>query len=156
MELPLQIMESYFTAFAERDFNKMKLLYHQDISYFDPLCGYLNGDQVISMLEEIYGCLNDFRLEQTGIRDKGDGYFIIDFIVFYTSLKSGNKIALKIKAYLKMDNQKITEQSHGYSLHDLFKQEFGFVGWLLGWNRLYQNRIKIQTRKKILNSIIPL
>ena len=156
MEMPLQTIDAYFTAFVERDFNKMKSFYHQEVSYFDPLCGYLNGLQVVSMFEVIYGCLNDFKLEETAVRDQGDGYFIIDFIVFYTSLKTGNKIALNIKAFLKLEDQKITEQSHGYSLHNLFKQEYGFAGWLLGWNRFYQNRIKIQTRKKILNSIIPL
>ena len=56
----------------------------------------------------------------------------------------------QMKAYFKIENGFIAEYSHGFSVHQLCKQEYGLLGNLLGWNRLIQQRIKNDARRELL------
>jgi ketosteroid isomerase-like protein len=142
---------TFFEAFKERDFNKMKDCYSSDIAYFDPIYNMLKGKEVMLMWKLRYAGLDSFSLQWKNITDAGDGYFTVEYSIHYNSPNSGKPIIENRKAYLRIIDDKITEHSDGFSMHELCKQEFGFSGWLIGWNRMYQNRIKLNERKKLLN-----
>jgi len=141
-----KLIETFFKAFSERDFNTMKSLAKSSIVYYDPLYGYLNEEDVFLMWESRYG-KKDFTLNYHDIKDEGDGYFTVKIEVAYFHKKM---IHQQMKAYFKIENGFIAEYSHGFSVHQLCKQEYGLLGNLLGWNRLIQHRIKNDARRELL------
>jgi len=143
-----KLIESFFLAFSELDFNSMRSLAKSTIIYYDPLYGYLNDGDVFLMWETRYG-QNDFKLTCTDTKDEGDGYFTVKIEVVYFHKKL---ITQQIKAFVRIENDLISEYSHGFSVHQLCKQEYGLLGHLLGWNRLIQQRIKNDARRELLAS----
>ena len=141
-----KLIDSFFKAFSERDFNTMKSLAKSSIVYYDPLYGYLNEEDVFLMWESRYS-QKDFTLNYRDIKDEGDGYFTLKIEVDYVHKKI---IHQEMKAYFKIENGFIAEYSHGFSVHQLCKQEYGLIGNLLGWNRLIQQRIKNDARRELL------
>jgi len=146
MQDHLKLIDSFFIAFSERDFNTMKSLAKSSIIYYDPLYGYLNDEDVFLMWESRYS-KKDFKLNYQDIKDEGDGYFTVKIEVIYFHKKI---IRQQMKAYFKIENGFIAEYSHGFSVHQLCKQEYGLFGNLLGWNRLIQHRIKNDARRELL------
>ena len=140
MQDHLKLIDSFFIAFSERDFNTMKSLVKSSIVYYDPLYGYLNDEDVFLMWESRYS-KNDFRLNYHDIKDEGDGYFTGKIEVIYFHKKIIRQ---------QIENGFIAEYSHGFSVHQLCKQEYGLFGNLLGWNRLIQHRIKNDARRELL------
>lgn len=141
-----KLIESFFKAFSELDFNTMKTLAKSSIVYYDPLYGYLNDADVFLMWESRYG-QDGFSLKYTDAKDEGDGYFTVKIEVVYLQKKA---ISQQMKAFIRIENGLISEYSHGFSVHQLCKQEYGLIGILLGWNRLIQQRIKNDARRELL------
>ena len=145
------LLSEFFNSFKERDFNKMKECYSSDIAYFDPIYNILKGNEILMMWKLRYAELNSFNLDWKNILDAGDGYYTVEYSIRYNSSNTGKSIIENRKAYLRIIGNEITEHSDGFSMHALCKQEFGFSGWLIGWNRMYQNRIKLNERKRLLS-----
>lgn len=142
-----EIIERFFEEFKRRDFFQMKNFCTEDIYYFDPLYNLLRGEDLYMMWQLEYGQSNSFQLQKGEIKDEGDGYYVVDLQIEHDAPK---KIAQKIKAYLRIEDDKISEYSSAFSIHNLCKQRYGLIGNLLGWNRLYQNRIKNDARSKFI------
>ena len=141
-----KLIESFFLSFCKIDFNNMKSLAKSTIVYYDPLYGFLNDGDVFLMWECRYRN-NEFSFSYSDIKDEGDGYFTIQIKVVYRHKKT---ITQQMKAFVRIENGLISEYSHGFSVHQLCKQEYGLVGNLLGWNRLIQQRIKNDARRELL------
>jgi hypothetical protein len=92
------------------------------------------------------------KIEWGSIEDIGDDYFTVQWKLEFDSNETGRPVILKVKSHLRIINDKIAEQSDAYRLHQLLEQEYGIAGKLLGWNRLYQNRIKLNISKKLINN----
>ena len=141
------IIAIFFDCFNQRDFQKLKTFCTFDIYYFDPLYNLLRGEDVFIMWEHVYGEVDDFSLATTDFKDDGDGYYVIDLQV---NFKERKQILQAIKAYIRIEEGMVSEYSSAFSIHGLCKQRHGIIGNLLGWNRLYQNRIKNDARRKLL------
>jgi len=61
--------------------------------------------------------------------------------------------AIPVQLHIRIENEKITEYSEAFSLHKMAQIQSPFWGWLLGWNRYYQNRMKIKARKDLYNQM---
>ncbi len=128
----------------------MNRCYSDDIVFFDPVFNLLNGDQVKMMWEMLCRNAKDFSLEFGNITALDHEYYTCDWVASYTFSKTGRKVVNKIKAHMRIRDGKIAEHSDAFSIHQWSKQALGFSGWLLGWNRFFQNRIKNQARKNLL------
>jgi hypothetical protein len=71
-------------------------------------------------------------------------------VATYTFSKTGKKVVNKIRANMKFADGKIIEHSDAFSLHRWAAQALGFSGWLLGWNKFFQNKIKNTAKKNLL------
>lgn len=117
------------------------------MQFFDPLYGYLNDGDVFLMWELLYGRCESFSL-QTGMTvDRGDGYYEVPLVIICQYRK---QIKMTMKAFLRIENNLISEYSHAFSVHEWCRQMYGLTGNLLGWNRLYQQRIKNNARRELL------
>jgi ketosteroid isomerase-like protein len=146
------IIKSFTKAIEQKDITQLALSYSPDIIFFDPLFGLLKNDFVFNMWKFRFDNYINMKIEWGSIEDIGDDYFTVQWKLEFDSNETGRPVILKVKSHLRIINDKIAEQSDAYRLHQLLEQEYGIAGKLLGWNRLYQNRIKLNISKKLINN----
>jgi ketosteroid isomerase-like protein len=144
------LVRGFYTAFQQLDPVKMNSYYSDDIVFFDPVFDLLHGYQAKAMWEMLCKNAKDFSLEFSNITDLGDDYYTCNWTATYTFSKTGRKVVNKIKAHMRMADGRIVEHSDAFSLHAWSRQAFGAIGWLLGWNRLFQTKIKNQAKRNLL------
>jgi hypothetical protein len=146
-------IEQFYKALQIRDFTTMENCYFQDIQYFDPLYGYLKKHEVIAMWKLFYSSLQDYKLDFGNIIDEGDNYYTLFYSFSFFSKKANKLLHRKIKSHIRLVDGFIAEQSNAFSLYEWSKQENGFIGLMLGWNKYYQNRMKLRARRLLFNQI---
>ena len=147
------IIEKFYTAFASRDSHTMNSCYAEDISFYDPVFELLRGDEVLSMWEMLCANAQDLQITHANFKDLGDGYYTCDWTATYTFSLTGKRVVNNVRANMKILNDLIIEHSDGFSLHKWSAQAFGIIGKLLGWNGVFQRRIKNTAKKNLLRYI---
>ncbi len=151
--MELKTVDSFFEALQKRDFLTMENCYQKSIQYYDPLYGYLKANEVMAMWKLCYSNLQDYSMIFNGVQNEGEGYFTVTYEFSFSADTMVKCLFRKIKSHLRVEDGLITEHSNAFSLHELSKQKNGIVGILLGWNRYYQNQMKINARKLLFKWI---
>jgi ketosteroid isomerase-like protein len=144
------IVANFYTAFANKDYTAMANCYADDIIFFDPIFGLLKGIEAKKMWEMLCKSAKDFSLTFNDIKKLDEEYYTCDWVATYTFSKTGRTVVNKIRANMKLAHGKIIEHSDAFSLHKWSAQALGFSGWLLGWNRFFQQKIKNTARRNLL------
>ncbi len=150
MEKHEEIINKFYTAFNKLDHATMNSCYSDEIVFFDPVFGLLREHEVKSMWEMLCGSAKDFSLTYGNIINLDEEYSTCDWVATYTFSKTGRKVVNKIRANMRFAEGKIIEHSDAFSLHKWSSQALGFSGWLLGWNRFFQNKIKNGAKRNLL------
>lgn len=145
-----ELITKFYTAFQRLDYAAMNSCYSSDIVFFDPAFGLLEGDAARSMWEMLCRNAKDFSLSFGNIVHLDEEYSTCDWTATYTFSKTGKKVVNKVKANMKFYNGEIIEHSDAFSMHAWSKQALGFSGWLLGWNRYFQQKIRNRARKNLM------
>lgn len=145
-----ELINKFYTAFGKKDYATMNSCYSNDIVFFDPVFGLLNGDEVKKMWEMLCKRSTDLTISFGNIIHLDEEYSTCDWVATYTFAKTGKKVVNKIRANMKFYDGKIIEHSDAFSLHRWSAQALGFSGWLLGWNRFFQQKIKNNARKSLM------
>lgn len=145
-----ELINKFYTAFGNKDYTTMNSCYSDDIIFFDPVFGLLNGDEPKKMWEMLCKRSTDLNISYGNIIKLDDEYCTCDWVATYTFTKTGKKVINKIRANMKFADGKIIEHSDAFSLHRWSAQALGFSGWLLGWNRFFQQKIKNSARKSLM------
>jgi ketosteroid isomerase-like protein len=146
-----ELINKFYTAFQQLDHVTMNSCYSDDIVFFDPVFGLLQGQQVRSMWEMLCNNAKDFSLTYSNIIALDDEYATCEWIASYTFSKTGRPVVNRIKANMRFADGKIIEHSDAFSLHKWSKEALGFSGWLLGWNSFFQRKIKNQAKRNLLH-----
>jgi len=141
------VIESFLYALQTKEPTQMAIYCLPGIQYFDPLYSYLTGSHVQTMWNYFFTTTDAFVVEYDSIKDLKEGYFSVCSALFFK--RNGRSISLQSTFYFKMEEGFISEYSQGFSLHKFCKQAYGFLGWLLGWNRYYQNRVRNLARRQL-------
>ena len=150
MNSNIQLVEKFYTAFQQLDATAMNSCYSDDIVFFDPVFGLLRGPEATSMWEMLCKNANNFSLTYGNIIALDEEYCTCDWIARYTFSKTGRQVINKVKANMRFADGKIIEHSDGFSVHQWSRQAFGITGVLLGWNSIFQNKIKNTAKKNLL------
>jgi ketosteroid isomerase-like protein len=145
-----ELINKFYSAFQKRDAQGMNACYSRDIVFFDPVFGLLEGDAARSMWEMLCASAKDFSLTYGNIRHLDEEYSTCDWVASYTFSKTGRKVVNKITAHMRFSGGEIVEHSDAFSIHKWSKQALGFPGWLLGWNTMFQRKIKNSAKKNLL------
>ncbi|MFZ1371810.1 MAG: nuclear transport factor 2 family protein [Ferruginibacter sp.] len=145
-----ELINKFYSAFQQLDHRGMNSCYSDDIVFFDPVFGFLRGDEVRSMWEMLCKNAKDFSLTYSNIKHLDDEYSTCEWVATYTFSKTGKKVVNRIKANMLFADGKIIEHSDAFSLHKWSSQALGFTGWLLGWNRFFQRKIQNGARKNLV------
>ncbi len=150
MDTNEEIINKFYAAFQQLDYATMNSCYSDDIVFFDPVFGLLRGEQAKAMWEMLCKNAKDFSLTFGNIIKLDAEYSTCDWVATYTFSKTGRKVVNSIRANMRFADGKIVEHSDAFSLHKWSKQALGFSGWLLGWNRFFQNKIKNGAKRNLL------
>jgi ketosteroid isomerase-like protein len=145
-----ELISRFYSCFQQRDYKGMNSCYSDDIVFFDPVFTLLEGDQVRAMWEMLCKNAKDFSLEFSDIKALDESYYSCNWVASYTFSKTGRRVVNRIKAYMKIADGKIIEHSDAFSVHRWSSQAFGWIGWLFGWNRFFQQKVKNEARKNLL------
>lgn len=146
----IQLIKNFYTAFQQLDAAAMNSCYSEDIVFFDPVFGLLKGAEAKTMWQMLCKNARNFSLTYSNITELDDEYCTCDWIATYTFFATGKTVVNKVKANMRFANEKIIEHSDAFSVHQWSKQAFGITGTLLGWNSIFQNRIKHTAKKNLL------
>ena len=150
MNTNTQLVEKFYTAFQQLDAATMNSCYSDDIVFFDPVFGLLKSHEATSMWEMLCKNASNFSLTYGNIIALDEEYCTCDWIARYTFSKTGRQVINKVKANMRFADGKIIEHSDAFSVHQWSRQAFGITGVLLGWNSIFQNKIKNTARKSLL------
>lgn len=145
-----ELINKFYGAFSKLDYATMNSCYSDDIAFFDPMFGLLQGDQARSMWEMLCTNAKDLSLTWSNIVQLDDEYSTCEWVARYTFSKTGRPVVNTIKANMRFADGKIIEHSDAFSLHNWSKQALGFTGMLFGWNSFFQQKLKNQARRNLL------
>ncbi len=145
-----ELINKFYSSFQKLDHAGMNSCYTDDIVFFDPVFGLLNGQEVRAMWEMLCTNAKDFSLTYSNIIHLDDEYSTCNWVASYTFSKTGKKVVNSIKAHMRFADGKIAEHSDAFSLHKWSAQALGFSGWLLGWNSFFQRKIKNGAKRNLL------
>jgi ketosteroid isomerase-like protein len=145
-----QLVHHFYQAFQELDASSMNSCYSPDIVFFDPAFELLQGNEAKAMWRMLCKNAQDFSLSFGNIQDLGDDYYTCDWVATYCFSATGRRVVNVVKAHMKIVDGKIIEHSDAFSLHQWSRQALGLSGWLLGWNRFFQQKIKNRARRNLL------
>ena len=137
------LIKEFYTAFADKDLERMVACYHKDIEFSDPAFGTLKGDQVKAMWKML------------GERSGGKLKVVFNNVTensahweaFYEFSKTGRSVHNKIDARFEFKDGKIYRHHDHFSLWKWSKQALGLSGFLLGYTSFFKKKLQTQTRQ---------
>lgn len=144
-----QLIERFYTAFQQLDYKTMQDCYSANPIFNDPVFGILQGEEVGIMWEILCKRARDFSLEYSNIELLDEEYATCHWVATYTFSKTGRKVVNRIKAYMRIQDGKITEHTDKFDFWKWSRQALGIPGLLFGWSPYIQNKVHNNARKGI-------
>ncbi|OEK04745.1 nuclear transport factor 2 family protein [Roseivirga misakiensis] len=145
-----QLIDKFYTAFANLDAETMAACYHKDIMFYDPGFGELKGEKAGNMWRML--CSNQ----------KGKGLKVVhanvnanentgqaDWEAWYTFSKTGRKVHNIIHAEFEFKDGLIIKHTDHFNLHRWSSQALGTSGKLLGWTGFFRKKLQNQTGRML-------
>jgi ketosteroid isomerase-like protein len=145
MNVEQQLITSFYESFRRGDWERMVDCYHEEIFFFDPVFGSLEGAQVRAMWEMLLSSARDLRLSFEKV-DGDDGYGSCEWTATYTFSPTGRKVINKVRAHFFVTDGKIAEHHDDFSMWKWSAQALGVTGMLFGWTAALQHRVRNKAR----------
>ncbi len=144
-----QLIERFYTAFQKLDYKSMQECYSEHPVFNDPVFGIIEGDEVKAMWEMLCKNAKDFSLSFSNIELLDEEYATCNWTARYTFSKTGRRVENHIKAYMRIQNGKITEHTDYFKFWKWSKQALGISGWLLGWSNFLKRKVRINALRNL-------
>ncbi|MFC4634132.1 nuclear transport factor 2 family protein [Dokdonia ponticola] len=143
----MNIIETFYTAFAAKDPDAMTACYHKDIHFEDPAFGVLKGEKAGQMWHMLCNSQKgkEFHISFSNItcqEDKGTAHWEAQ----YEFSATGRKVHNKIKASFEFKEGKISKHVDSFSLRTWASQAMGFKGFLIGGTRFFKKKLQEKTK----------
>jgi len=142
----LNIIETFYTAFAAQDPEGMVACYHEDIHFEDPAFGVLKGEKAGHVWHMLCNSQKgkEFHVTFSNItcqEDKGTAHWEAQ----YEFSATGRKVHNKIKASFELKDDKIIKHIDSFSLRSWAKHAMGFKGFLIGGTGFFKHKLQEKT-----------
>jgi ketosteroid isomerase-like protein len=137
-----QLIKRFYTAFQRTDYATMQDCYSEDAIFNDPAFGILTDGRVKDMWEMLCKNARDFSLTFGDIELLDEEYATCKWTARYTFSKTGRPVVNAIKAYMRIQNGKITEHTDHFDIWKWSRQALGLPGVLLGWSGFMKSKIR--------------
>jgi len=143
-----ELIQTFYNAFSRLDYTTMQNCYAADPIFNDPVFGILQGEEVKAMWEMLCKNAKDFTLQPEKIEVEGE-YGTCNWTAKYTFSKTGRRVVNKVKAHMRIENNKITEHTDEFDIYKWSRQALGLPGILLGWSGYLKNKIRHDAKGKL-------
>lgn len=126
------LIADFYTAFAERDGEKMAGFYAPDAHFWDPVFRDLTGDEPGAMWKMLTGRAADLELElvhHDGSATGGSAHWRAT----YTFSQTGRCVVNDVHSDFVIEDGKIKDQRDEFDFYKWSRQALGLPGLLLGW-----------------------
>ncbi len=144
-----EVIEEFYTAFQNKDVERMVSFYHDDIEFTDPAFGDLKGEHAKNMWRMLIARGADLKLEFSNVSaDENSGK--AHWEAQYTFTQTGRKVINKIDAQFTFKDGKIIRHVDTFNLHTWAKQALGFKGLLIGGTSFFQRKLNSQANQRLV------
>jgi uncharacterized protein len=143
------VIRRFYSAFQKLDYKTMQDCYSDEPIFFDTVFGLLKGEEVRAMWEMLCKNAHDFHLEFSDIQLLDEEYATCRWTATYTFSKTGRRVVNRIKAHMRIKDNKIVEHSDAFRLSDWAAQAFGWKGSLFGWTGFMKRAIRNSARRNL-------
>ena len=139
-----EIIENFYTAFNNKNAEKMIELYHEDVIFEDPAFGKLQGDKAKKMWRMLCNNAKDLKVNFSQVEaNHNNGK--AQWEAWYTFSKTGRRVHNIIDAEFEFKDGKIIKHTDHFNLHRWASQALGWQGKLLGWTSFFKKKLQKQT-----------
>jgi hypothetical protein len=142
------LIETFYTAFQNKDAETMVSCYHDDIIFCDPAFGELKAGDAKAMWRMLCRNASDLRIEFSDINasfKKGS----VHWEAWYTFSRTGRKVHNIVNTEFEFKDSKIIKHIDSFNLHKWATQAFGLKGRILGGTNFFKNKLNKQTNKML-------
>jgi ketosteroid isomerase-like protein len=140
-----EVIKEFYTAFQNKNAEKMVACYHDDIVFEDPAFGKLTGLRAKNMWRMLLANSSNLKVEFS-IIDK-DIKNEAKWEAFYVFSKTNRPVHNKIHAKFEFLDGKISKHTDDFNLKAWAKQALGFKGALLGGTSFFKRKLNQQTNQ---------
>jgi ketosteroid isomerase-like protein len=144
-----QTIQTFYTAFQQRDYATMQSCYSDDAVFSDPVFGLLDIQETRAMWEMLCKNAKDFSLVFGNIQELDAEYATCEWTAVYTFSQTGRKVVNKVNAHMRLANGLIIEHSDAFSIYRWTRQALGIPGLVLGWSGWMNKKIQKRARKSL-------
>ena len=142
------IVETFYRAFAKRDFQTMNKIYHKDAQFSDPVFQILQRLEVQAMWHMLCEAGKDLQITYGSI-GVFDNSAQVKWKAVYTFSRTGNIIHNEVKTELFFKDNLIINHFDSFNLYRWMRMAFGTTGTLFGWSNIFQEKIKGSARYQL-------
>lgn len=122
--------------------------YDDEVLFYDPVFGCLEGPKVRAMWEMLLSSAKDLKLGFSNLSG-ADGYVSCDWKASCTFIPTGRKVINKGRAHFFINGGKIAEHHDEFNLWRWSAQALGLRGLLFGWRYTLQLGIRNKLRANL-------
>ncbi len=137
----IDLIEEFYKAFQQRDYDAMNACYHPDIHFSDPVFPDLRGEQAKAMWHMLCERGTDLVVVYSNIQTNnatGQAHWEAT----YTFSKAGRKVHNTVDAKFRFQDGKIIRHQDDFDLWRWTRMALGSTGVLLGWSPFLQNKVR--------------
>jgi ketosteroid isomerase-like protein len=142
------LIERFYTAFAERDGAAMAACYAPQVRFSDPVFTDLHGPEAGAMWRMLTGQARDLRVEL--LEHEADGERgSARWRARYTFTQTGRPVVNDVRAAFRFGDGLIVEHRDEFGFHRWARQALGPPGLLLGWTPLVRSAVRRRARSSL-------
>lgn len=143
-----QLINTFYTAFRNKDYKTMQDCYANNAVFNDAVFKNLNAQQVRVMWQMLITKGKDLQLEFSNVQaNETNGS--AEWVATYTFSQTKRKVINRIKASFVFDNGKIVQHKDEFDFHKWSSQALGTMGVLLGWTGFLRNKVQSGAMKNL-------
>lgn len=147
-----QLIETFYSAFASKDFKTMAACYHSEVEFEDPAFGKLKGVEASKMWEMLLTRSKDLQVVFSNVQGN-DQHGSATWVATYIFSRTGNRVVNHIQATFEFKDGKIVKHTDRFDLSKWFVSAFGWRGHLFGALPFLKNKFKQQAKQTLANFI---
>lgn len=146
-----EIVRQFYTSFQKLDAAGMNACYSDEVVFSDPVFLVLKDDEVRAMWEMLCSNARKFSLEFSDIEIIDEEYVTCKWQATYLFSSTRRMVTNHAKAYMRIQNGKITEHSDAFRLSSWIAKAIGWKGVLFGWTEYMKKAVQTRAKRGLLD-----
>lgn len=136
------LINRWRVAVLKKDIMTISSCFTEDATYFDPLFGHISRSMIPYLWTYIAESRTQLKWDVHDLKYLGDGYWTFRNECSWT-FNSNSNMQQKMTCHIQVRDGYFCGMSMAFSMHEYCSKRYGLVAKILGWNRLYQYRIRL-------------